>query len=241
MENPSTPLPELAARVKIAGMVISHLLLGAPDARLRFQLSDPQMLAAWPLADEQSEKGLQILREHYENQPRQPLDAEDSTTDLPLEDNTDRDYLYLIRGIGRPLVEPHESARLSHEHLVFEAETLEVRQAYRQAGFQVPNLNVEPDDHIGYEIAFMAELAGKVNTGLSSADQGLTSQAAFLALCFARDHLDRFFEDVVNGLEEHANTAIYRALPWLMRGWRARLQDLLLEVYPQANQGGLDA
>lgn len=240
MENPSMPLTELAARVKIAGMVISHLLLGAPDARLRFQLSDPQMLAAWPLSDPESEKGVKILRDHYADRKAEPREEVDSTADLPLEDNTDRDYLYLIRGIGRPLVEPHESARLSHEHLVFEAETLEVREAYRRAGFEVPNLNVEPDDHVGYEVGFLAELAGRVNTALSVGDRSLAEQTAFAALSFARDHLDRFFEDVLIGLEEHANTAIYRALPALMRGWRQQSQVLFESVFPSVNEEVVD-
>ena len=53
-------------------------------------------------------------------------------------------------------------------------------------------------------------------------------QAAALAVLrsFTAEHPARFAEQVLGGVEKHANTAIYRALPGLTRGVLAAVETL---------------
>lgn len=205
-----TERQELAARVKVAGMVTSRLLENGPDDALIHQLSDPVMLDAWPLSDKASLQGVDVLRR---------VDGADEQWDDPV-----RDHLYLIRGIGRPLVEPHESARLSREHLVFEEETAQVRHAYALAGFRITKLHQEPDDHIAYQVAFVTELMGRISTHVGTPE---ADRWARVADAFTQQHLDRFFDDVCDGLQANARSRIYTALPLLLRGWRAEAQRVI--------------
>lgn len=186
---------ELAQRIAAAGTVLSHMYLAAPNDELREALYSEEMLNEWPLSDPDSQQGVLTLKK---SQPE---------TDEQLK----RDHLYLFKGIGRPLAEPHESPYLSEEGLIFDKQTFEVRDYYRRNGFQAPNFNREPDDHIGLEIAFLTNLAQRfvteVETDEDAAQQTLSTMRSFLL-----EHLNMFALNVVDSIRKNANTAAYKAL-----------------------------
>lgn len=189
--------------IEEAALVVSQLFLAAPNPELRAALQDDDALAEWPLADPQSQRGISMLREAVRE------GNVDSREDL------ERDHLYLFTGIGKPLAQPFESPYLSKEGLLFEEQTVAVREAYAAHGLRVPNPRV-PDDHIGYEFAFVAHLAGQaaeVNVGALPALHGFVGQ-----------HLGCFAGEVAEALREHARTAIYRALAELSEGVLAHVR-----------------
>lgn len=188
--------PELEA-IEEAALVVSQLFLAAPNPELRAALQDDDALAEWPLADPQSLRGISMLREAVRE------GKVDTREDL------ERDHLYLFTGIGKPLAQPFESPYLSKEGLLFEEQTMAVRQAYAAHGLQVPNPRV-PDDHIGYEFSFVAHLAGQAAEGNVGALPALHS--------FVGQHLGCFAGEVAGALREHARTVIYRALAELSEG-----------------------
>lgn len=61
--------------------------------------------------------------------------------------------------VGKVLAPPWGSVYMSEERLVFQKETLEVRNWYREFGLAAENLYREPDDHIALELGFLAHLA----------------------------------------------------------------------------------
>lgn len=185
---------QLAERISAAGTVLSHLYLAAPSDELRTALYSPEMLADWPLTDPDSAQGVTTLLH---------ATPED-------EDGLKRDHLYLFRGVGRPLAQPHESARVSREGLVFDEQTFEVRRAYAEFGFRAPNFNREPDDHIGLEIAFLANLAASYAERVSAGESGEPIRDAMRAFLF--NHLEQFAFDVVDDVRKHAKTAAYKAV-----------------------------
>lgn len=180
-----------------AAMVVSQLFLAAPNPELRAALQDDDALAEWPLADPQSQRGVAMLREAVRS------------GDVDSPEVLERDHLYLFTGIGKPLAQPFESPYLSKEGLLFEEQTVAVRQAYAAHGLQVPNPRV-PDDHIGYEFSFVCHLAGQASAGNAGALPALNS--------FVGQHLGRFAGDVAEALREHARTVTYRALAELSEG-----------------------
>lgn len=186
---------DLAQRIAAAGRVLSALYLGAPDEQLRAALQDPEMLEVWPLHDDLTDRGLALLKEA-------PASAEDEA----------HDHLYLFTGIGRPLAVPYESPYFSYDRLVMDEDTFDVREAYRTHGFAVPHEHI-PDDHIGYEIAFITELAAQNKPGAPAVIQD-----------FVEKHLGRYAYLVTDALREHAKSSTYRALADLTEGWLSHVK-----------------
>ena len=70
-----------------------------------------------------------------------------------------QEYVRLFVGPQAPKVAPYESAFLSGERTLFQPQVLQVRDAYRLAGFLPASCGHVPDDFIGTELDFMAKLA----------------------------------------------------------------------------------
>ncbi len=190
---------ELAQRVLTAALVISPLYLAAPSRGLRGNLQDPAMLDAWPLADAASVAGVDTLR--------RAVDAGGADT----EEQLAHDHLYLYTGVSTPLAQPYESPYFSGDGLVMDERAAQVRASYARLGFRAPDVRY-PDDHIGLEIAFVAECARALNNG------GDGDAAAGVLRDFLDEHLSTFAPQVCAATREHATTAVYRALPDLTEG-----------------------
>ncbi|MDO5050098.1 MAG: molecular chaperone TorD family protein, partial [Actinomycetaceae bacterium] len=204
---------ELAQRINAAGTVLSHMYLAAPTEELRAALYSKEMLSDWPLRDADSKQGVFTL------QKSKPETAEELK----------RDHLYLFKGIGKPLAEPHESPYLSREGLVFDEQTFQVREYYRRYGFQAPNFNREPDDHIGLEIAFIANLADRYSREVES-DEGAAEQTLGDIRTFLDEHLNQFAPDVIERIRKNANTAAYKALAEFTLGFLSAAEELTEEL-----------
>ena len=68
------------------------------------------------------------------------------------------EYAELFVGPRPPLAPYYESVYLGANPRLFADVTMRVRAEYKAQGFQVDKRNHVPDDHIGYELAFMAQL-----------------------------------------------------------------------------------
>lgn len=68
------------------------------------------------------------------------------------------EYQRLFIGPTSLPAKPWESVYLSRERIIFDEHTLEVRAFYKNWGLEMAKLNKEPDDHIGIELEFLAEL-----------------------------------------------------------------------------------
>lgn len=179
-------------RIHAAGSVLSRLFLASPtNIDLLF---DEGMLDNWPLEDSRSHAGVARLR-----------------TQPDTKEALDRDHLYLFTGVSAPLAQPYESPYVTDDGLVFEdSVTLRVRELYSQFGLAVPNQGTYPDDHIGYEIAFVSTGCYEIGAG-NPAALAPTREMFF-------DHLMAFAPAVLTAVRQHAQTAVYQALPDLTEG-----------------------
>jgi TorA maturation chaperone TorD len=71
------------------------------------------------------------------------------------------DYLILFTGTGIPLAPPFESVYKSKDHLIFDKQTVEVREFYDQYGWQSKFKGKIPDDHLGIELLFLTLMIEK--------------------------------------------------------------------------------
>lgn len=182
-------------RIHAAGSVLSRLFLSSPVDTFVDSLFDVSMLDNWPLEDERSARGIVRLKQG-------PRDSKEAL---------DHDHLYLFTGVSAPLAQPYESPYVTDDGLVFEDEvTMRVRELYTAFGLAVPNQGTYPDDHIGYEIAF-------VSTGCYEIGSG-NAEAKAPTIEMFDEHLTRFAPQVIAAVREHATTAVYQALPDLTEG-----------------------
>lgn len=177
--------------------VISRLLLAPPDGDVLAQLRDQEQLAHWP-TPEGAQEGLALL-----------AGSTDSAREVKI------DHQRLLGTAGPARANPFESVHRSQEGLKFEAETMQVRAAYRDLGLQAPRLNKEPDDHIGLELEFLATAYLRAAERLDAGEPA--DDVLAVAARFNRDHLQqwapRFFDLVI----ERAETAFYRGVGHLGR------------------------
>lgn len=189
----------VAARLEAfigAWTALSRLLLRAPNADDVAAVRDPALLAVWPLASDQSTSaGLELLQ----------VSTEDA---LAIKD--DYQQLFVIGPLPAP---PWESVHRSEEHLIFEAETMQVRAWYAQYGLEVPRLNQDPDDHIGLELEFCAQLAQLALSEPEHAARIVVDLGAFID-----QHLSAWASDLAKLIVTHAETDFYRAVGYLLAG-----------------------
>lgn len=130
------------------------------------------------------------------------------------------DYLALFVGPGAPLAPPWGSVYAHEgEALLFQRETLDVRARFREFGFQVERLYHEPDDHVGYELEFVAALALREADALARNDFGEADRAACAKAGFLADHLACWGERWADLVARHAATGFYRGVALLFKGF----------------------
>lgn len=165
-------------------------------------------------------------------------DYRDTTPD-EICDTLRRDYTRLFVGPGRPLAPPWESIYTDAERLHFAEDTLRVRAAYRQHGWQVTNLGREPDDHLGFELDFVRRLCA---TAIERADEGQWSDLSAILedqRAFLDGHLLRWVPAWAFDVSAHAQTGFYRGMAALLAAFlpydRERLCHLIASAHDRTS------
>lgn len=211
--DPSLPgrLDALAA----GWTALSRLLLAPPSDDTLAQVRNPALLDQWPLRDDTgaTERGKDLLL-------RSATAGEDAAA-------VGRDFARLFIGPERLKAPPWESVHRSREGLLFDAETLQVRQWYSRYGLEAPRLNREPDDHIGLELEFLATLAERALTALEEdrPDDARDLVAAHQA--FLREHVLAWAPALMDLIRENAGTSFLRGVAELGSGALAAAEFLL--------------
>ena len=99
------------------------------------------------------------------------------------------DYTRLFVGPAALPAPPWESVYTSHERLIMQPSTLEVRTAYRECGFQPALCRHVPDDHVALELDFLAALAKNALEAQGRADAEGVREALAASSRFLEEHL----------------------------------------------------
>lgn len=116
----------------------------------------------------------------------------------------DHARLYGYTAVAR--VSPYESVHRGRDGLVFDEQTLQVRDAYRSISLRAPQYNREPDDHIGLELDFLAQSCVKA---MGALDLGSVSDAQrYVAVgnTFFTEHLSQWAPDMLDKATAMADT-----------------------------------
>ena len=129
-----------------------------------------------------------------------------------------KDYQQLFVGPHRLPAPPWESVYLSVEQLVFEKQTLAVRQYYARYGLQAANLYKEPDDHFGLEMGFIAHLCTLGLEAIGQGDTQVLQSHIDAQRDFLEEHLLLWAPEFLNRVKGNAQTDYYRGLAHLALG-----------------------
>lgn len=203
-----------AVAFKLLGTAFYH----QPNQQFLITLREGRLLEEWPLRPDETETacGLYLLRDAL------------AETDTPALLKAVRDdYMALFVGPEHVVAPPWESVYLSRDHLLFDVQTLQVRDAYARFGLQIPQIDREPDDHIGFELLFVSHLADLAAQALERGHADEATHCLSGARDFLDAHLKKWASLFTERLERHAQTGYYRGLGHLLLGSLATLDEML--------------
>jgi len=112
------------------------------------------------------------------------------------------EYVALFIGPGNLPALPWESIQVTGKHMLFQKETLDVRNAYRVEGFLPSGYPSVADDHIAIEASFMQKLAGKSVKAFQSDDIVECLRLLGVQKDFLEKHLTRWLPNYAKQLSE---------------------------------------
>ncbi|WNF38236.1 molecular chaperone TorD family protein [Bacillaceae bacterium IKA-2] len=148
------------------------------------------------------------LLEEYNNRHELKMDEAIEVlknTDIHVEEECKFDFNKLFIGPYELLASPYESTYRNYDRLLMRAETLSVRSFYEKVGIQVDGKGQIPDDHIGFELEFIAFLAHQINQ-----EHEVERMSALLDE-FLKDHLGKWLEQHVELVTSQAKTKYCKA------------------------------
>lgn len=125
--------------------------------------------------------------------------------------------IYLTGAFG---ASPSESYWLSDDHLVCQNAMFELRELYAAHGLVAPDWRKRPDDHLVYQLQFLAR-----RMQVATTDQDWRALAHFMDY-----HLLRWLPDFARRVAERADTAFYAALAMLTDAWCRQLRELIANL-----------
>lgn len=172
-------------------------------------LNFPSNLGLLP-TDDMSQKAFTMMQEVVASLPTVP--------DTLFLDELAADFaaIYLTGALG---ASPYESYWLSDDHLICQDAMFDIRDLYASAGLAVPDWRVRPDDHLVFQLQFIAHLLKKADK-----DEDWRSLASFLDY-----HLLRWLSDFASRVVSRCDMPFYAALALLTDVWCQQLRALIVQ------------
>lgn len=123
-----------------------------------------------------------------------------------------QDYTYLFYMVGVSHTSPYESVYRTDDKTLFGPTTLEVREAYRAFEVKVEKEGSTPDDHIGYELSFLAHLLNLAAQAHEVSNAEQVEKITESIRAFLSEHLLVFAPIYLKNVRTQAQTPFYRAL-----------------------------
>lgn len=173
---------------------------------------------AFPTGDDAFGKGYALIAEylrHRDTGTRQQIAV---------------DYAHTFLGAGnydKLMAPPYESVYTSEEHLLMQDARDGALSFYRSEGLDLPEENTTPEDHIGFEMQFMAKLVDRACEALSAGDEAEFARLVRVQREFYAQHLANWLPAFIADIERHCKTDYYRGMAQLARAFLAEEKEQL--------------
>lgn len=118
---------------------------------------------------------------------------------------------------------PEESVWLDEDSLICQDSMFQVRSWFERYGLEISNWRIRPDDHLVYQLQFIAHLLEKQD-GMESLLQTAT---------FMDEHLLRWLEDFGQRVSQRCDTPYFAGVAALTAAYCEELRELLSEILQQ--------
>ena len=122
---------------------------------------------------------------------------------------------------------PYESVYTSPEHLIMQQARDEVVAVFRSEGVDRLSELAEPEDHIAFELEFMALLCQRQLEALAKGDARRERELQNKQVAFLDNHLLNWVPAFCDDVDHYASTDFYRGAAKMTRGFVRLDRDLL--------------
>lgn len=156
--------------------------------------------------------------------------------ELNIRQNLAVDYASTFLGAGhyeKLIAPPYESVFVSPAHILMQEPRDEVVKVYASEGVRLDPSDDTPEDHIGFELQFMAELLDRQMVAFESEDLDEARRLGNVSLDFLQDHLAKWTPLLCRAIDEHARTDFYKgvsSLTWNFMQDEAEIIPRILEI-----------
>ena len=140
------------------------------------------------------------------------------------------DYAHTFLGAGnydKLMAPPYESVYTSEEHLLMQDARDGALHYYRTEGLDLPEENTTPEDHLGFEMQFMATLVERAAEALRGGDEAEFARLVGVQRGFFSEHLANWLPAFTADIDRHCKTNYYRGVALLTRGLLAEEREVL--------------
>jgi len=132
------------------------------------------------------------------------------------------DYAHTFLAAGNyddHMATPYESVFTSEDGLLMQEARDDVYRMYCAEHVGLPADNHEPEDHLTFELEFMAVLADRMNEALADGNFGEAHRLAAVSRDFHTRHLESWIDNLCDGIDRVAETRFYRGVSKITRGF----------------------
>ncbi|MFC2159085.1 molecular chaperone [Acidobacteriota bacterium] len=196
---------------------LSRAFLREPEERALQRLVDEDLFSEWPLPGrEDMSEGLRCM---------QRFSSEWESGQLPyMRENFTR----LFIGLERTLAPPYSSVYLGKEGILFDEETLKVRDFYTRFGLELKGKDIVPDDHIGIELHFLSTMCTETASAIGTGDQNHRRNCEAGIKSFLSDHLLLWIDPLAQNILENTENNYFRGIAFLSKGTVLILSEFLV-------------
>jgi TorA maturation chaperone TorD len=148
------------------------------------------------------------------------------TPDKTFMDELAADYaaIYLTGAIE---ASPFESFWVSDEHLLCQEAMFELRALYAADGLRVPDWRMRPDDHLVFQLQFLARRLVRTNAQSVDGAASMTRDHWRSLAEYLDHHMLRWLPDFTRQVSQRCDTSFYAALALLSDAWCQQLRDVI--------------
>lgn len=161
---------------------------------------------------------------------------ENDLTSAEFYDSLHWDYTRMFIGPNRLPAPLWESAYLNKDKLLFQEQTLKVRQAYLKYQLRPKHFMQEADDHLGLELDFMYQLSQQALQALENQDNEKLCELLLDQNQFLQEHLLKWVPNLTQKIVESASLGFYPGLAKILKGYLELDLEALNELLDIKNQ-----
>lgn len=210
-ENELKFQPLLETRIFVYD-ILRRTFLEEPTQEFLKIIMQKEFIEEFPFTQESEDihKGIEQVAEFLQ---KHDLRSENGYNDLHW------DYTRMFIGPEKLPAPLWESTYLNKERLLFQEQTLEVRQSYLKYEFLPKHFKQEADDHLGLELDFMYQLSLLALKYLQQQDLKTLKEVLKDQKIFLQDHLVKWVPELTQKIIASANLAFYPGMAKVLDGY----------------------